>query len=62
MRRHAPGAAYQNYTDTTLKDWRRACSGDAVDRLTQVKKRYAPDRLFDFPQALGTVRRNHTVQ
>ncbi|MGP4002645.1 FAD-binding oxidoreductase [Streptomyces sp. 8N706] len=52
MRRHASGAAYQNYTDAKLRDWRRAYYGSAADRLTQLKKKYDPDRLFDFPQAL----------
>lgn len=52
MRRHASGRAYQNYTDAGLKDWRTAYYGDAADRLTKLKKRYDPERLFDFPQAL----------
>lgn len=52
MRRYASGAAYQNYIDPTLKDWRTAYYGDAADRLTRLKKQYDPDRLFDFPQAL----------
>lgn len=52
MRRYASGAAYQNYTDPTLKDWRSAYYGQAAGRLTQLKKQYDPDRLFDFPQAL----------
>ncbi|MGG8407230.1 FAD-binding oxidoreductase, partial [Streptomyces sp. 12297] len=52
MRRYASGAAYQNYTDATLKDWRSAYYGPAADRLTRLKKRYDPNRLFDFPQAL----------
>ncbi|WP_431043570.1 FAD-binding oxidoreductase [Streptomyces sp. P1-3] len=52
MRRYASGAAYQNYTDAGLKDWRKAYYGDAADRLTKLKKQYDPNRLFDFPQAL----------
>lgn len=52
MRRHASGAAYQNYTDPGLKDWRRAYYGDAADRLVKLKRRYDPKRVFDFPQAL----------
>ncbi|MFJ5546151.1 FAD-binding oxidoreductase [Streptomyces sp. NPDC093225] len=52
MRRYASGAAYQNYADASLKDWRAAYYGPAADRLTRLKKRYDPDRLFDFPQAL----------
>jgi FAD/FMN-containing dehydrogenase len=52
MRRYASGAAYQNYIDPTLTDWRRAYYGPAADRLTRLKKQYDPGRLFDFPQAL----------
>ncbi|MEV6395698.1 FAD-binding oxidoreductase [Streptomyces sp. NPDC051907] len=52
MRRYASGAAYQNYIDPTLKDWRTAYYGPAADRLTRLKKQYDPNRLFDFPQAL----------
>lgn len=52
MRRYASGAAYQNYTDPTLKDWRKAYYGDAADRLAKIKHQYDPGRLFDFPQAL----------
>ncbi|MFG2312832.1 FAD-binding oxidoreductase [Streptomyces sp. NPDC048566] len=52
MARHASGAAYQNYTDATLTDWRTAYYGDAAARLTSLKHRYDPDRFFSFPQAL----------
>ncbi|QIQ04024.1 FAD-binding oxidoreductase [Streptomyces liangshanensis] len=52
MRRYASGAAYQNYVDPTLTDWRSAYYGGAADRLTRLKATYDPDRLFDFPQAL----------
>ena len=34
MAPYASGAAYQNYTDPTLTDWRKAYYGDAADRLT----------------------------
>ncbi|MCM2394300.1 FAD-binding oxidoreductase [Streptomyces albipurpureus] len=52
MRRYASGEAYQNYADPTLANWRRAYYGAAAERLTTLKRRYDPDRLFDFPQAL----------
>ncbi|MFJ5777427.1 FAD-binding oxidoreductase [Streptomyces sp. NPDC093094] len=52
MRPHASGAAYQNYTDPTLRNWRRAYYGDAAPRLTQLKRRYDPQRMFTYPQAL----------
>lgn len=52
MARYASGAAYQNYTDATLTNWREAYYGEAAPRLKKLKKRYDPDRFFDFPQAL----------
>lgn len=52
MSPYASGAAYQNYTDPTLTNWRKAYYGDAAPRLTALKKQYDPDRFFTFPQAL----------
>ncbi|MBQ0830781.1 FAD-binding oxidoreductase [Streptomyces tagetis] len=52
MRPYASGAAYQNYTDPELKDWRTAYYGDAAPRLTALKDRYDPDRVFTSPQGL----------
>ncbi|KOU37925.1 FAD-binding oxidoreductase [Streptomyces sp. WM6378] len=52
MRPYASGAAYQNYPDPALADWRTAYYGSAAPRLAQLKKQYDPTRLFDFPQAL----------
>ncbi|GGY96371.1 FAD-binding oxidoreductase [Streptomyces poonensis] len=52
MSRYASGAAYQNYTDPTLTDWREAYYGEAASRLTAVKRKYDPERFFTFPQAL----------
>ncbi|MFE7510008.1 FAD-binding oxidoreductase [Streptomyces sp. NPDC057540] len=52
MRRYASGAAYQNYADAGLSNWRSAYYGSAAHRLTELKRRYDPNRLFDFPQAL----------
>ncbi|MEV5428262.1 FAD-binding oxidoreductase [Streptomyces sp. NPDC052701] len=52
MRPHASGAAYQNYPDPTLPNWRKAYYGDAATRLAKLKKQYDPDRLFTYPQAL----------
>jgi FAD/FMN-containing dehydrogenase len=52
MSRHASGAAYQNYTDPTLTDWKKAYYGDAAPRLTKLKNQYDPTRFFTFPQAL----------
>ncbi|WP_460067267.1 FAD-binding oxidoreductase [Streptomyces sp. YKOK-I1] len=52
MRPYASGAAYQNYADPTLTDWRKAYYGDALPRLTQLKKQYDPTGFFTYPQAL----------
>ncbi|MEI7030981.1 FAD-binding oxidoreductase [Streptomyces pratensis] len=53
MRRHASGAAYQNYPDPLLTNWREAYYGPAADRLRRVKGRYDPKGLFStFPQAI----------
>jgi len=51
MRPYASGEAYQNDFDPRLPDWRRAYYGSAAGRLEQLKRRYDPDRVFDFPQA-----------
>ncbi|MEU6146538.1 FAD-binding oxidoreductase [Streptomyces sp. NPDC047081] len=52
MKPYASGAAYQNYTDPTLTNWRKAYYGDAATRLASVKKQYDPNRFFTYPQAL----------
>ncbi|MCF1600350.1 FAD-binding oxidoreductase [Streptomyces muensis] len=52
MRPYASGAAYQNYTDPTLRNWRKAYYGDAATRLTKLKKQYDPEGFFTYPQAL----------
>ncbi|WP_030955691.1 FAD-dependent oxidoreductase [Streptomyces sp. NRRL S-481] len=52
MRPYASGAAYQNYTDPTLTNWRKAYYGDAATRLTKLKHQYDPNRFFSYPQAL----------
>ncbi|MEU6406261.1 FAD-binding oxidoreductase [Streptomyces sp. NPDC046985] len=50
MRPHASGAAYQNYTDPTLTDWRTAYYGAASGRLAKLKQQYDPERFFTSPQ------------
>ncbi|MDC0770170.1 FAD-dependent oxidoreductase [Streptomyces sp. HD] len=52
MQPYASGAAYQNYSDPGLTDWRNAYYGDAATRLTKLKKQYDPKRFFTHPQAL----------
>ncbi|MFC8667587.1 FAD-binding oxidoreductase [Streptomyces sp. NPDC057199] len=52
MRPYASGAAYQNYTDPTLKNWRQAYYGEAAPRLKTLKRKYDPQGFFKFPQSL----------
>ncbi|MFD8396377.1 FAD-binding oxidoreductase [Streptomyces sp. NPDC059680] len=52
MKPYASGAAYQNYTDPTLQNWKKAYYGDAIPRLTKVKKHYDPRHFFTYAQGL----------
>ena len=52
MRPFASGQAYQNYIDPALTNWRQAYYGANLTRLTQVKAKYDPNRVFTFPQAV----------
>ncbi|MCX4782221.1 FAD-binding oxidoreductase [Streptomyces sp. NBC_01264] len=52
LRPWAGGAAYQNYTDPKLTGWREAYYGPNLARLEEVRRRYDPDRLLRFPQAV----------
>ncbi|MGW1800205.1 FAD-binding oxidoreductase [Streptomyces sp. NPDC001984] len=52
MKPYASGAAYQNYTDPTLTNWRQAYYGDAASRLAKVKQQYDPNRFFRYPQGV----------
>ncbi|MGW1772662.1 FAD-binding oxidoreductase [Streptomyces sp. NPDC002104] len=52
LRPWAGGAAYQNYADPKLTGWREAYYGPNLARLEEVRRRYDPDRLLRFPQAL----------
>ena len=44
---HVSRSAYQNFIDRTQPDWARAYYGKNLKRLSQVKRRYDPDGVFN---------------
>ncbi|WP_427919132.1 BBE domain-containing protein [Streptomyces sp. cg40] len=46
-------AAYVNFPDPDLRDWRRAYYGADYERLVEIKHRYDPTGLFRYTQAVG---------
>ncbi|MGW5049582.1 FAD-binding oxidoreductase [Actinokineospora sp. NPDC004072] len=52
MGEHAGPGSYLNFTDPDLPGWRAAYHGPNHDRLAAVKRRYDPDRVFTFGQAV----------
>jgi FAD/FMN-containing dehydrogenase len=52
MQPHSSHRSFQNFPDGKLEDWAVAYYGGNLDRLKEIKHRYDPERLFDFPQAI----------
>jgi hypothetical protein len=53
MRPYVSGGAYINYIDPDLRTgYRAAYYGSNAARLVTVRKKYDPDRVFRFPQAV----------
>lgn len=54
LRRHLrTDAAYVNFPDPDLQDWRHAYYGTNYERLTRIKHHYDPTGLFRYDQAVG---------
>ncbi|CAG8464043.1 36_t:CDS:2, partial [Ambispora gerdemannii] len=51
--RYASPFNYQNYIDRDLKNWQNKYYGSSYPKLVKVKDEYDPDKLFNFPQAIG---------
>jgi FAD/FMN-containing dehydrogenase len=51
---YTTGAGYQNYIDPALANWKQAYYGANYSRLVEIKRRYDPDDLFTFKQAIGS--------
>jgi FAD/FMN-containing dehydrogenase len=52
MGEFASDGSYLNFTDPDLDDWRTAYYGPNAARLAEVKRRWDPDRVFAFSQAI----------
>ena len=52
MRRYASGQGYQNYIDLEQPNWQHAYYGGNYPRLQQIKRKYDPNRVFNFAQAI----------
>ena len=48
---HGSGRVYPNFADPKLSDWAAAYHGANHAALVAAKRRYDPDRFFNFPLA-----------
>jgi len=56
LRRHASGAAYQNYMDPDLDGWASAYYGRNLPRLREIRSRVDPENLMRFPRSIPLAR------
>ncbi len=47
--------AYVNYCDADILDWPQAYYDDNIARLVEIKQRYDPLNVFDYPQGIGRI-------
>lgn len=46
------GGSYQNFIDVNQADYLRAYYGSNLERLVEVKRKYDPQNLFNYPQSI----------
>ncbi|KAL1733555.1 hypothetical protein EV714DRAFT_269511 [Schizophyllum commune] len=47
-----PYGAYVNYPDDRLENWQELFYGDHYERLTELKRTYDPENVFNFPHSV----------
>lgn len=52
LKPYLSGFAYQNAPDITLKDYLHQYYGSNLDRLVEVKQKYDPENVFNYPQSI----------
>ncbi len=54
--KYALPQSYQNIADTNMPNWLGRFYGKNLERLVEVKRKYDPEKFFDFPMAIPTQR------